>query len=181
MKFRAYTDGACNLEKINGTYMRGYGGSACVLLKDEKIIKEFSESFQKTTNNEMELYSILRALYETYILEDFDIKSDSLTIYSDSNYAIKAITVWSESWIKNNWRNSKNEIIKNLELIKTIIYFTKKFDNLKFVKVKGHADNKNNNRADKLAVQGKINAKNNKIDTDINTLLNIVNKIIKEE
>ena len=53
-------------------------------------------------------------------------------------------------WIKNNWRNSSKEEVKNKELWQELISLTKTHD-VTFHKVKGHSDNEFNNRCDELA------------------------------
>ena len=56
-------------------------------------------------------------------------------------------------WEKNNWLRSRNEEIKNLDIIKEI-YNLK--DLARVAKVKGHADNKWNNYVDELATGKKL-------------------------
>jgi ribonuclease HI len=57
---------------------------------------------------------------------------------------------WIDTWQKNNWRTSAKEDVKNVDLWKSLLIETQKHE-VKFVKVKGHADNEYNNRCDKLA------------------------------
>ena len=72
-------------------------------------------------------------------------------IYSDSAYVVNAFNNgWIYNWIKNNWKTSSKEPVKNKELWKKLYNLTKKH-NVNFIKVKGHSDNKYNNRCDELA------------------------------
>jgi ribonuclease HI len=40
-------------------------------------------------------------------------------------YSINCITKWSSNWIKNKWKNSKGEDVKNQDTIKTILDYKK--------------------------------------------------------
>ena len=53
-------------------------------------------------------------------------------------------------WIKNGWKNSSKEPVKNKELWQELYELTKTHE-VEFIKVKGHADNEYNNRCDELA------------------------------
>lgn len=78
--------------------------------------------------------------------------SEPLTIESDSQYAINCATTWIHGWKKNGWKNSKNEPVKNAELIRAIdAEITKREGAVKFVWVKGHAGNAGNEKVDTLA------------------------------
>ena len=78
--------------------------------------------------------------------------SEPLTIESDSQYAINCATTWIHGWKKNGWKNSKNEPVKNAELIRAIdAEITKREGTVKFVWVKGHAGNAGNEKVDTLA------------------------------
>ena len=47
---------------------------------------------------------------------------DEIEVYTDSKYVKLGITEWINTWIKNNWKTSKKEDVKNkdfwLELYK---------------------------------------------------------------
>src|SRR5579859_4106376 len=104
--------------------------------------KEISEGFRLTTNNRMELLSVIVAL-EALKKNGLDI-----TIYSDSKYVVDSITKgWVFGWQKKGFKGKKNPDLW-LKFLK--IYHVHK---PKFVWVKGHANNKENERCDELAVQ----------------------------
>ena len=70
-----------------------------------------------------------------------------LTIHSDSQYVVKAITEgWLNNWIKTGFKGGK----KNKDLWVKYFQLSKKFK-IKMQWVKGHADNPYNNRCDELA------------------------------
>lgn len=78
--------------------------------------------------------------------------SEDLTIETDSQYAINCSTTWIHGWKKNGWKNSKNEPVKNSDLIRAIdAEISKRKGSVKFVWVKGHAGNAGNEKVDTLA------------------------------
>lgn len=124
---KIYADGACRGNQ-NTTNIGGYG----VVLIYKDSIKELNNAFQDTTNNRMEILSVIEGLKS---LKRFDIPVE---IYSDSQYVVNTIN--------NGWRKNAN-----LDLWAELDRLIEKFDSVKFIKVKGHSDNNYNNRADKLA------------------------------
>ena len=59
---------------------------------------------------------------------------------------------WIYNWVKNNWKTANKEPVKNKEIWEELYNLTKKHK-VNFIKVKGHSDNKYNNRCDELARQ----------------------------
>ena len=132
-----YTDGACSGNP-------GAGGYGAILIY-KGIEKEISGAEPMTTNNKMEIYAVIAGLN--------CLKKDpcSVTVYSDSAYTVNAFNEgWIYSWIKNGWKKADGKEVQNAELWKELYALTKKHE-VKFVKVKGHADNEYNNRCDALA------------------------------
>ena len=82
-------------------------------------------------------------------------------LYSDSAYLINAFEkFWLVNWKKNGWINSSKEEVKNSDLWKELDSLNT-LHKIKWIKVKGHADNEYNNRCDKLATDEiKNNRKN---------------------
>ena len=131
-----YTDGACSGNPGPG----GYG--AILMLGENK--KEISGGMKDTTNNVMELTAVIEALK---LLK----RPCKVQLYSDSAYVVNAfLQNWIAGWIKNNWKNSNKEEVKNKELWQELISLTKVHE-VTFNKVKGHSDNEYNNRCDELA------------------------------
>lgn len=131
-----YTDGACSGNP-------GPGGWGSVLMyKGNK--KEISGGKSNTTNNVMELTAVIEGLK----LLKFPCK---VKLYSDSAYVVNAFNQkWIYGWLKNGWKNSSKEPVKNKELWQELYELTK-IHEVEFIKVKGHADNEYNNRCDELA------------------------------
>lgn len=131
-----YTDGACSGNP-------GPGGWGSILMMGENR-KEISGGKKDTANNVMELTAVIEALK---LLK----RPCKVDLYSDSAYVVNAfLQNWILGWIKNGWKNSSKEEIKNKELWQELFSLTKIHD-VTFHKVKGHADNEYNNRCDELA------------------------------
>ena len=130
-----YTDGAARGNPGPG----GYG----VVLMSGTNRKELSQGYKHTTNNRMELMAVIAGL-EALKKDDLQI-----TIYSDSQYVVKAIEEgWLKNWIATNFKGGK----KNRDLWMRYHKLAQKHK-IKFVWVKGHADNPWNNRCDELATE----------------------------
>ena len=131
-----YTDGACSGNP-------GKGGWAAILVYGKKE-KELVGGSESTTNNRMELSAVIEALKA--LKEPCEVK-----LTTDSKYVCDSVTKgWVYSWQKNNWKTSSKEPVKNKEIWQEIYKMTQ-MHKVKFIKVKGHADNEFNNRCDELA------------------------------
>lgn len=135
-KVTIYTDGACSGNP-------GIGGWGAILFyKDTK--KEISGFQKDTTNNQMELTAAIKALDLLKVPCEID-------LYSDSAYLINAFKEdWIAKWQINGFRTANKKPIQNLDLWKQLIDFNN-MHKINWIKVKGHADNKYNNRCDALA------------------------------
>jgi ribonuclease HI len=128
-----YTDGASRGNPGPG----GYG----VVMKYGEHRKEISEGFRNTTNNRMELLSVIVAL------EALKNPGTPATIYSDSKYVVDSVEKgWVFGWEKKDFAKKMNP-----DLWKRFLKIYRKHK-VKFVWVKGHASNVENNRCDELAV-----------------------------
>ena len=131
----------------------GPGGYGTILFWGSQR-KELSGGFRRTTNNRMELMAVIAGLEA--------LKKDGLkiTVYSDSQYVVKAVEQgWLKTWIATDFKGGK----KNKDLWTRFYELSKKY-NLRFVWVRGHADNPNNNRCDELATSA---ADGKNLDVDI--------------
>ncbi|MDO9186178.1 MAG: ribonuclease HI [Bacteroidia bacterium] len=124
----------------------GPGGYGAILIFGT-LRKELSEGFRLTTNNRMELLGVIAAL-EALKKED-----TAVTVYSDSKYVVDSVEKkWVFGWEKKNFKEKKNSDL----WIRFLNVYRK--HKVKFIWVKGHHTNKENNRCDELAVaaaQGK--------------------------
>ncbi len=133
-----YTDGACSGNPGPG----GYG--VVMLYKDHR--KEMSAGFRDTTNNRME---ILAAIVGLESLKE----RCNVTIYTDSQYLINAIEKgWAKKWRANGWMRNKKEPALNADLWERLLKLCERH-NVKFVWVRGHSGNPENERCDRLAVE----------------------------
>lgn len=131
-----YTDGACSGNP-------GAGGYGAILIY-KGIEKELSGGERETTNNRMEIYAVIAGL--RCLREPCEV-----TVYSDSAYTVNAFNEgWIFGWMKNGWKKADKKPVLNAELWQELYSLTQKHK-VRFVKVKGHADNVYNNRCDALA------------------------------
>ena len=140
MKYKIYTDGACSGNP-------GPGGWAVIILVNNEIKEMFFGSEKNTTNNQMELLAPIKAI------QKFKKKSEIL-IFTDSTYVKDGITTWIKQWEKNGWKTASKKPVKNKELWKKLQNLSSKHS-IKWIWVKGHAQDKYNNLVDELA-QGAI-------------------------
>ena len=98
---KIYTDGSC-LENP------GNGGWAAIINENGNT-RKISGNEKNTTNNRMELMAPINAL------KDMDPKGE-IEIFTDSQYVKLGITEWINTWVKNNWKTSKKEGVKNKDL-----------------------------------------------------------------
>lgn len=140
-----YTDGACSGNPGPG----GWG----VVLQWGGAMKELSGYDANTTNNRMELLAAIKglaALKEPCIVD----------LYSDSAYLVNAWEKgWLSGWQRNGWKTSQKKPVENQDLWQELLRLAD-VHKVTWHKVKGHADNRWNNRCDELAVaQVKSHAK----------------------
>jgi ribonuclease HI len=127
-----YTDGSSRGNPGPG----GYGA----ILMWNGAMKELSQGYRYTTNNRMELLAVIVALEQ--------LKRDGLdvVIYTDSSYVVDAVEKkWVFGWAKKGFAQKKNP-----DLWQRLLRLYAKHK-IKFVWVKGHANNVYNNRCDQLA------------------------------
>jgi ribonuclease HI len=131
-----YTDGAC---KGNP----GPGGWGCFLHYPNEY-KEYVNGFEKnTTNNQMELTAVIKAL-------EFVHTSDPIVLHTDSNYVYKGVTEWLSGWKKKGWKTSTNRPVKNVELWKKLDSYLNRFS-ITWKHVPAHSGIPGNEKADELA------------------------------
>jgi len=133
-----YTDGGCDSNP------GGHGGYAAIILKDDTPI--FITGYEdKTTNQRMELKAVILGL-------KFIERPSNIKVYSDSAYVVNCFKdKWYVKWENNNWVNSKNEPVANIQLWKLLLQLVRFHNTVEFIKVKGHSDNIFNNKCDAMA------------------------------
>jgi ribonuclease HI len=152
--YSLYTDGSCDPNPGDG------GWGFCLKDPDDNTILEDCGFCPASTNNRMELKAAIEGLrqYIEYCLIILDCKPDTippLMVYSDSDYLVKGITLWMGDWVRNNWKSKRNQPIQNRDLWEELCGFTKEVS-VTWEHVKAHNGNVGNERADKLALQGRM-------------------------
>jgi ribonuclease HI len=128
-----YTDGSSRGNPGPG----GYG----VVLMCPPYRKELSAGYRLTTNNRMELMAVIVGL------EALKFDGSTVTIYSDSKYVVDAVSKgWVYGWERKGFSGKKNPDL----WVRFLRVFRR--HNVRFVWIKGHADNVENERCDRLAV-----------------------------
>ena len=131
-----YTDGACSGNPGNG------GWGAILMCNGRK--REMSGFEKNTTNNRMEMTAVIKALEA--LKEPCHVE-----LYSDSAYVCNAfLEGWLETWKAKGWRGADKKPVKNQDLWMRLDELCNLHE-VRFIKVKGHADNEFNNRCDELA------------------------------
>lgn len=133
----------------DGSSKDGIGGWAFVRADNEFHI---SGKIANSTNNIAELTAILEALRYAR-----SVASTSVSIFSDSQYCIKALTVWHKKWQRNGWITYDGEPVANRQIIMEILSLIKASKmRVKFVWVRGHDGERLNSVADSLAKQARL-------------------------
>tara|TARA_Y100001970_G_C13455934_1_gene472693 strand:+ start:24 stop:452 length:429 start_codon:yes stop_codon:yes gene_type:complete len=131
-----YTDGACSGNP-------GIGGWGVVILIPNQNPIYLNGGSENTTNNKMELTAVIKAL-------KYFKNKENINIFTDSKYVMNGIESWIINWKKNGWKTAAKKQVKNKELWKDLDVQILNH-NVKWIWVKGHAGNINNEVADKLA------------------------------
>ncbi|HIR94977.1 MAG TPA: ribonuclease HI [Candidatus Coprenecus stercorigallinarum] len=115
----------------------GYG----VILRCGEHYKEISGGVPETTNNRMELTAVIVGL------EAVRRTNAEIVLYSDSKYVVDSVNKgWVFGWERKNFEKRLNADL----WVRFLAVYRR--HRVRFVWVKGHADNPMNNRCDQLAV-----------------------------
>jgi len=133
-KIIIYTDGAARGNPGPG----GYG----VILMSGKHRLEKSEGYKLTTNNRMELLAVISGL------EALKIPGSAVIVYTDSKYVADAVEKgWVFQWESKNFKKKKNQDLW-IRFLKVYRQHT-----VNFIWIKGHNNNPENEKCDRLAVE----------------------------
>ncbi|GEP07879.1 ribonuclease HI [Methylobacterium oxalidis] len=142
MRTVVYADGGCDPNP-------GPGGWGVVISGQEGTV-ELCGGELGTTNNRMELTAAIRAL------EHFP-EGAPIEMRCDSQYVVKSVTEWMRGWKAKGWRTTTGEV-KNVDLMKRLDGLASRRD-VRWTWVRGHAGDPLNERADRLAAQGRREAR----------------------
>ena len=133
---KIWTDGSCLGNP-------GPGGWAFVAT-DGKNTAERSGGERDTTNNQMELTAVIRALTAAQK------NHDSVEIHTDSQYVKNGMQLWIKNWKKNGWKTADKKPVKNKELWQQLDELASKVK-IHWHWVRGHNGEEMNERCDELA------------------------------
>lgn len=142
MQVTIYTDGSA---RGNPDGPGGYGTILQYVDKNGKLHeREYSGGYKKTTNNRMELMAAIVGLEALN-------RPCQVELFSDSKYLIEAFNQhWIDGWLKKNWKNSKNQPVKNIDLWQRLLA-ARSPHHIHFHWVRGHDGHPENERCDTLA------------------------------
>jgi len=128
-----YTDGAASGNP-------GPGGFGIVLISGKHRLEK-SAGYRLTTNNRMELLAVIEGL------EALKIPGSRVVVYTDSKYVSDSV---ERGWVFQ-WESKAFKKKKNPDLWIRFLKIYRKH-NVRFVWIKGHANNAENEICDRLAV-----------------------------
>jgi ribonuclease HI len=143
-----YTDGACSGNP-------GPGGWAWAVAP----AGPFESGVEaQSTNQRMELKAVLEALRKL---------DGPLEVRSDSTYVVNCFRDrWWQGWLSRGWVNSQKKPVANRDLWEPLIsLYRSRADEISFVWVKGHSDDKLNDVVDRLAVEASLTQQSRSGDT----------------
>ncbi len=135
-KIHIYSDGACRGNPGPG----GWG----TLLKYNNTEKELYGAEENTTNNRMELMGAIMGL------EALTKDHCHVVLTTDSQYVMKGITEWLDSWKSRGWKTAAKKPVKNQDLWQRLDKASKQHQ-IEWQWVKGHSGHDENERVDLLA------------------------------
>lgn len=127
-KITVYTDGSA---LNNGSSDSGCGWARKLIYRGHEKMKSGGDKGK--TNNVMEMNAVLQAM------KAITDKSISVEVFSDSKYVVETL-------------NGNFQIKKNMELWQELMEEKERFEDIKFIWVKGHDKDRNNIDVDKMAV-----------------------------
>jgi len=131
-----YTDGSSRGNPGPG----GYG--IVMQWVGKSYTKEFSQGYERTTNNRMELLAVIVAL------EQLKSENTSVKVFTDSKYVVDSVDKkWVFGWEKKGYKDKKNP-----DLWKRFLKIYRK-QSVSFQWIKGHNNHEQNDRCDFLAVE----------------------------
>lgn len=135
--YRIYTDGATRKNP-------GPSGWAAVILGNGRRV-EIGGAEKYSTNNRMEMMAVIEALRHVALESD----DTRITVHSDSAYVIGGITRHIKKWRLNGYIKADKTPVENRDLWEILDGLSDA--SVRYVKVAGHAGNRENERADEIA------------------------------
>jgi ribonuclease HI len=133
-----YTDGACSGNP-------GPGGWGTVIYFKDGSVYEMGGAETPSTNNRMEMQAAIAALK----VFAASAQSESITLYTDSEYLKKGVTQWVKGWKKKGWKTAQGKPVLNKDLWETLDELNS--DLVSWEYVRGHSGDEGNERCDAIA------------------------------
>jgi ribonuclease HI len=154
-----FTDGACSGNPGPGGWGVYSQLPEDIEYRSLKEIKEYN-SYNKTTNQQMELVAAANALKIALELTIGNKQPLTININTDSAYLCNGMNnKWYVNWLKNGWKNAKKEPVANQTEWELILNYRDALllqqCMVNFIKVAGHSNNLGNEMADALACLGR--------------------------
>lgn len=134
-----YCDGACQGNP-------GPGGYGVLVRMPGHSDRTLSDGKARTTNNEMEMTGAAEGLKLAISLG-----ATEISVISDSEYLVKGMSGWVKGWLRNGWKTSKGEPVKNRALWEELHRLCQG-RTVSWSWVRGHNGHLENERCDALAV-----------------------------
>ena len=147
MNWIAYTDGGAAPSNP------GPAAWGAVIITPDKVVTHHKGFIGHGTNQIAELTAAIEGL----LLIPSGAKAE---LVSDSQYVLKGLTEWRKGWEKNGMRNSKKELVANLELWKRL-YQVADARTVVTRWIKGHSGDQYNEQADVLVGEALALARTN--------------------
>ena len=138
-----YTDGACSGNP-------GPGGWGTVVYFEDGAAHELGGAATQTTNNRMEIQAAIAAL--DYLLASG--QTESVTLFTDSEYVKNGITKWISGWKRKGWKTASGNAVLNQDLWEMLDRLNQKVSKqttLQWQHVRGHSGDVGNDRCDVIA------------------------------
>ncbi|WP_438750056.1 ribonuclease H family protein [Pararhizobium sp. O133] len=133
------------------------GGWAFVVYRDAEEIASGFGGVQDTANNTMELIAVLNAA--EWI--EANAGGESVTLWTDSVYALNGCNRWRHIWKNNGWKKispnakARNRAIPDVDIWKAVDALLRRLPLVIVSWCKGHSGLPGNERADELAEKGR--------------------------
>lgn len=137
-KIIIYTDGGCR----GNPGLGGWGA----WLRYKDYDKKIKGAKANTTNNQMELTAVIKAL------EAIQLDNIEVDLYTDSKYVVQGIKEWIKNWKLKSWKTANKKAVKNIALWKSLDKLNQKYK-INWRWVQGHSGDFGNELVDSLANQ----------------------------
>lgn len=163
MKITIHADGACSGNPGPG----GWGTTVQVQTPESDSTIQLQGGSHMTTNNIMELTAARAGL--EYVVETMGagLKNAQITLRLDSEYVLKGMRDWMPGWKRKDWRGSTGKEVKNKDVWIAIEAAEQRLNSdvkIKYVHVRGHSGDPENERVDAIAVEARDLSRRNKTD-----------------